>query len=61
MKNNQNMLSIFDMIQKYDSISIIGMNKNVGKTTTLNHIFKEARGKISLGLTSIGRDGEEMD
>ncbi|MBU3091294.1 hypothetical protein K2F40_14410 [Clostridium sp. CM028] len=49
------------MIQKYDSISIIGMNKNVGKTTTLNHILREARGEISLGLTSIGRDGEELD
>ena len=58
---NQEMLSIFQMVQKYDSISIIGMNKNVGKTTTLNHILKEARGKISLGLTSIGRDGEEQD
>lgn len=55
------MLSIFQMVQKYDSISIIGMNKNVGKTTTLNHILKEARGKISLGLTSIGRDGEDQD
>ncbi len=58
---NQNMLSIFEMIQSYHSISIIGMNKNVGKTTTLNHILREARGKISLGLTSIGRDGEELD
>ena len=61
MKYNQNVLSIFNMIQKYDSISIIGMSKNVGKTTTLNHILKEARGRISLGLTSIGRDGEELD
>ena len=58
---NQEMLSIFQMVQKYDSISIIGMNKNVGKTTTLNHILKEARGKLSLGLTSIGRDGEDQD
>jgi hypothetical protein len=49
------------LIQKYDSVSIIGMNKNVGKTTTLNYILKEARGRISLGLTSIGRDGEETD
>ncbi|MGH4138577.1 hypothetical protein [Clostridium sp.] len=55
------MLSILQMVQKYDSISIIGMNKNVGKTTVLNHILKEARGRISLGLTSIGRDGEEKD
>ncbi|MBU3143043.1 hypothetical protein KPL50_05720 [Clostridium sp. CF012] len=55
------MPSIFQMVQKYESISIIGMNKNVGKTTTLNHILKEARGRISLGLTSIGRDGEDQD
>jgi hypothetical protein len=61
MKNIQNVQNIFEMIYKYDSVSIIGMNKNVGKTTTLNHILKEARGKISLGLTSIGRDGEDQD
>jgi len=61
MKVEQEMLSIFQMVQKYESISIIGMNKNVGKTTTLNHILKEARGKIPLGLTSIGRDGEDQD
>ncbi|MBZ9633262.1 hypothetical protein [Clostridium sp. FP1] len=61
MKLNQEMLSIFQMVQKYESISIIGMNKNVGKTTTLNHILKEARARVSLGLTSIGRDGEDQD
>jgi len=61
MKNTQNTPNIFHMVQKYDSISIIGMSKNVGKTTTLNHILREARGRISLGLTSIGRDGEELD
>jgi ribosomal protein L30/L7E len=60
MINIQNMPMI-EMMQKYDSVSIIGMNKNVGKTTTLNHILREARGRISLGLTSIGRDGEEQD
>ena len=61
MTLNHEMRSIFQMVQKYDSISIIGMNKNVGKTTTLNQILKEARGRISLGLTSIGRDGEDQD
>ena len=61
MKKIHSIPSIFNMIKKYDSISIIGMNKNVGKTTTLNHILSEARGKITLGLTSIGRDGEETD
>ncbi|MGK0469123.1 hypothetical protein [Clostridium sp.] len=61
MKNIHNRPTILEMIRKYDSISIIGMSKNVGKTTTLNHILREARGRISLGLTSIGRDGEERD
>lgn len=55
------MNEILSLIRQYKSVSIIGMNKNVGKTTTLNHILKEAKGSISLGLTSIGRDGEELD
>lgn len=55
------MSTILELIQPYKSISIIGMAKNTGKTTTLNRILQEARGNISLGLTSIGRDGEEMD
>lgn len=54
-------MKILDILKDYDSLSIIGMNKNVGKTTTLNAILKEARGNFSLGLTSIGRDGEELD
>ena len=45
--------NIFDMIKKYNTISIIGMDKNVGKTTVLNYILSRARGKICLGLTSI--------
>ncbi|NMM62904.1 hypothetical protein HBE96_09355 [Clostridium sp. P21] len=53
--------NIFEMIKKYNTISIIGMDKNVGKTTVLNYILSKARGKVRLGLTSIGRDGEEED
>lgn len=52
---------ILERIKGYRIISIIGMEKNVGKTTVLNYILDEARGKISLGLTSIGRDGEDKD
>lgn len=55
------MIEILKLLKPYKSVSIIGMTKNVGKTTTLNHILKEARGNLSLGLTSIGRDGEELD
>lgn len=55
------MSNILNLINDCKSVSIIGMDKNAGKTTTLNYILSEARGKVSLGLTSIGRDGEELD
>ncbi len=50
------------LISPYKSISIIGMCKNAGKTTVLNRLLLEAAndGRI-LGLTSIGRDGEDKD
>jgi len=48
-------------IKKYKVISIIGLSKNVSKTTTLNHIINLLRGKHTIGVTSIGRDGEPYD
>ncbi len=52
---------MFGLIEKYRSISFIGMSKNAGKTTTLNFFINETRGKFTLGLSSIGRDGELTD
>ena len=49
------------IIKEYKIISIIGLAKNVSKTTTLNHIIKVLKGEYKLGLTSIGRDGEKYD
>ena len=53
---------LLPLIQQYRSLSIIGMCKNAGKTTVLNRIIQEMQttGK-TLGLTSIGRDGESVD
>lgn len=48
-------------LKKYQIVSIIGLAKNVSKTTTLNHIIKGSKGKLKLGLTSVGRDGEQYD
>ena len=42
-------------------ISIIGLAKNVSKTTTLNYIIRNIGEDVVLGLTSIGRDGEKYD
>jgi hypothetical protein len=52
---------ILEIIKKYRAISIIGMDKNVGKTTVLNYILSKAWGSLTLGITSIGRDGEDKD
>jgi len=53
---------MIDLLAPYKSISIIGMDKNVGKTTLLNYLIKEfSTNGISLALTSIGRDGEDID
>ena len=54
--------TLIDLITPYNSISIIGMSKNAGKTTALNKILAECRERdIKIGLTSIGRDGEDID
>jgi len=53
---------LVDLITPYNSISIIGMSKNAGKTTALNKILSECNERgIKIGLTSIGRDGEDID
>lgn len=53
---------LLELIQPYRSVSIIGMCKNAGKTTALNHIIRHYTGHgQTLALTSIGRDGESKD
>jgi|LGOV01.1.fsa_nt_gb hypothetical protein len=56
------MILIDQLIGKYNTISLIGMVKNAGKTTLLNELIDQAYwGKTILGLTSIGYDGEKTD
>lgn len=44
------------------SVAVMGMTKNTGKTVTLNHLLSLAHAERRVvGLTSIGRDGEERD
>ncbi|MBS3994364.1 MAG: hypothetical protein KGZ33_01095 [Alkaliphilus sp.] len=54
---------LMDLIQnKYRIISVVGMAKNAGKTTTLNQLIDEAMDRsMTLGITSTGRDGEKKD
>ncbi len=43
------------------TMSIVGMCKNAGKTTMLNWMLTGGHLQGTLGLTSIGRDGESTD
>ena len=52
------------LLQRLHSVrtmSIVGMCKNAGKTTMLNWLLEQGRLQGTLGLTSIGRDGESTD
>lgn len=53
---------IDEIKQKYKKVSIIGLSKNAGKTVALNYLIsKSYEEKITIGLTSTGRDGENKD
>lgn len=51
---------MIETIDQYRTIGIVGVSKNSGKTTTLNALIDRYKHE-SLGLTSIGLDGESLD
>lgn len=49
-------------ILKYKSLSIVGLEKNTGKTECLNYVLRRLEGSgHRLAVTSIGLDGEKVD
>ena len=49
-------------IEQFDSVAIVGMAKNTGKTTCLNYVIRRLHEEgRKIALTSIGVDGEERD
>jgi hypothetical protein len=49
-------------IDKYNSLSIVGLEKNTGKTECLNYVLSRLRdSRKQIALTSIGIDGENRD
>ncbi|WP_320017745.1 hypothetical protein [Labilibaculum manganireducens] len=49
-------------IDKYSSLSIVGLEKNTGKTECLNYVLSRLRdSRKQIALTSIGIDGENRD
>lgn len=44
------------------TLAVMGMTKNTGKTVALNHLLAHAaKARVAIGVTSIGRDGEDRD
>lgn len=55
---------LWDSIETYrcQTIAVMGMAKNTGKTVALNHLLQAAvNHSVLTGITSIGRDGETHD
>ena len=52
---------LLQLLNGVQTMSIVGMCKNAGKTTMLNWMLHHDRLRGTLGLTSIGRDGESTD
>lgn len=49
-------------ILNYRSLSIVGLEKNTGKTVCLNYILRRMHQMgVHVGVTSIGVDGEQVD
>ena len=57
-------LNLWEKVQaaQGDTIAVMGMTKNTGKTVVLNTLLAQgATRKIPVGITSIGLDGESRD
>ena len=56
-------MKLRDLVSGAPAVAMLGMCKNAGKTTALNRLIRESAeaGLRTLGLTSIGRDGEGRD
>ncbi len=49
-------------ILKYKSLSVVGLEKNTGKTECLNFVLRRLKDRdLQIALTSIGIDGESVD
>ena len=50
-----------DLIAQARRVAVVGLAKNTGKTETLNTLLRELRERGTVGVTSVGRDGEQRD
>jgi hypothetical protein len=48
-----------DLLEPFPTVTVVGLAKNAGKTTVVNHLLDRLDGRI--GLASLGLDGEARD
>jgi hypothetical protein len=54
-------MRLIDDILGYGSLSIVGLEKNTGKTECLNYVLRNLPEELTVAVTSIGTDGERKD
>ena len=55
-------MSFINEILQFKSLSIVGLEKNTGKTVCLNYILSQLKNSNKqIAITSIGIDGENRD
>ncbi|MGM0640892.1 MAG: hypothetical protein ACQESN_05670 [Thermotogota bacterium] len=54
-------MNFIDNLMNFETLSVVGLEKNTGKTETMNYIISHLKDKITIGITSIGVDGETND
>lgn len=56
-------MPFIDKLLNYKSVSFVGMEKNAGKTQTLNYVLGRLRNfsDLKIAVSSIGIDGEQTD
>lgn len=59
--HDEDVRRIIESAERLRTVAIIGLEKNTGKTETLNFVVKHLKGRKKISITSIGTDGEETD
>lgn len=61
-RKSEKVSRLIELASLHPVVSIVGMEKNTGKTVVLNHLIKGLSGESDVtGITSVGLEGERYD
>ncbi len=52
-------MTLAELVRPHATVTVVGLAKNAGKTTVVNHLLERMEGRV--GLASLGLDGEARD